>query len=140
MTCCLFLFTVLIYSQSVTECDSAFIFKHFLFYHSDSKTFDDIDEPFIEEYWTSENVKAQKYYYLSAFLKTIPVDQRVIMLSYLDDNQKNKGHYWIYNNLRTARDTIEYFLIMNTNYGIPYSHLNIPERTVMKYCTKCKYR
>ena len=132
--------TVLAYSQSVSEFDSIFIYKHFLFYHSESKTFDDIDEPFIEEYWTSENENAKKYYYLSAFLKSIPVSQRVIMISYLDDSQKNKAHQWIYNNLTTVQDTSKYFLILNTNYGIPYSKLNIPVNLVMKYCGKCKYK
>lgn len=134
------LMSILSYGQDVSKCDSAFIYKHFLFYHPDNNTFDDIDEPFIEEYWETEKKKAIKYYFLSAYLKSIPISQRVIMVSYLDDERKFEAHQWIYNNLQSDSDTTRYFRILNTGYGIPYSKLKITEEIVKKYCSNCNYK
>jgi len=126
--------------QEVSSCDSAYIYKHFLFYHPENKTFDDIDEPYIEEYWETQNENAKKYYYLSAYLKSIPVTQRIIMISYLSTDKKYEAHSWIYNNLQSRSDTIKYFKILNTGYGIPYSELKITESVVKEYCKDCNYK
>lgn len=136
----LYLTSVLSYGQNVSECDSAYIYKHFLFYNSLNNTFDDIDEPFIEEFWETEREKAIKYYFLASYLKSIPVSQRVIMISYLDEKRKFKAHKWIYNNLQSQTDTSNYFRILNTDYGIPYSRLNITEDIVKEYCPECTYK
>jgi len=126
--------------QVVEKCDSSFIYKHFLFYHEDNNTFDDIDEPFIEEYWETQKENAKKYFLHSAYLKSIPVSQRVIMISYLDDVEKMKAHKWIYSNLQTLSDTVKYFEILNTSYGVSYSKLNISKDVVNKYCSNCDYK
>ncbi len=129
-----------LYSQKVTICDSTYIYKHFLFYHADNQSFDDIDESFIEEYWKTENEKAKNYFLLSAYMKSIPVTQRVILISYLKEDQKIKAHQWIYNHLKTSQDTVEYFSILNTSYGVSFSKLNITEAIVKRYCPACKYK
>jgi hypothetical protein len=136
----LFSSTTTIFSQSVTGADSIYIYKHFLFFNPENRTFDDIDEPFIEEYWLSQNVNAKRYFYLSTFLRSIPVSQRVILLSYLDNETKVKSHLWIYHHLTTRKDTTEYFNILNSEYGIPYIKLNIPRETLLKYCKTCNYK
>jgi len=132
--------SVLLYSQKVSNKDSIYIYKHFLFYHSDNQSFDDIDEPFIEEYWKTKNEEAKNYFLLSAYIKSIPVNQRVIMISYLEEDQKFKAHQWIYNNLTSSQDTMEYFSILSTDYGISFYKLNIKENIVKKYCPGCKYK
>jgi hypothetical protein len=128
------------YSQNVTECDSSYIYKHFLFYHLETNTYDDIDEPFLEEYWFTEKENAKKYFFKAAFLKSIPIGQRVIMVSYLDKEKKLEAHQWMYGNMETKKDTVNYFRILNTGYGIPYSDLKIPEEKVKLYCEKCNYK
>jgi hypothetical protein len=124
----------------VSDFDSSYIYKHFLFYHPETNAFDDIDEPFIEEYWETQNEKARKYYFLSAFLKSIPVVHRVIMLSYLDNEKKIEAHNWIYNNLQNSNDTIRYFKVLDSGYGVSYSKLKIPKCVVKKYCIECSYK
>lgn len=132
--------TVICFGQNVSDCDSSYIYKHFLFYHPETNTYDDIDEPFIEEYWFSEKENAKKYYFKAAFIKSIPVSQRVIMVSYLEKDQKLTAHQWIYHNIKTKSDTTRYFKILNTGYGIPYTELKIPEDVVKTYCTKCNFK
>jgi two-component SAPR family response regulator len=126
--------------QQVSTEDSVYIYKHFLFYDSDSKTFDDIDEPFIEQYRNTNNEKAKKYYKLSAYLKSIPINQRVIMVSYLDDETKFEIHQWFLNNLKSSKEKTEYYLVLGTGYGFPYSKLGLSKEEVIKHCPRCSYQ
>jgi hypothetical protein len=140
LLCCFLTLAPKTYSQKVTKQDSIFIFKHLLFYHQENKTFDDIDEPYIEEYWSTQNENAKKYFYLSTFIRSIPISQRVILISYLDEETKIKSHNWIYLNMSNKNDTIEYYNILNSDYGIPYSKLKIEKGTLLKYCPSIKYK
>ncbi|MEQ8535244.1 MAG: hypothetical protein RIB86_25530 [Imperialibacter sp.] len=126
--------------QKVCKEDSAFIFKQFLFYHSDEETFDDIDEPYIEEYWNTNTEKAKKYYALSAYLTSIPIDQRVIMVGYLDDQRKLEVHKWMLANLKSPKEKSAYFMVLGTSYGVPYSSLGLSKDEVLSHCPNCKYK
>jgi len=127
-------------SQNVSREDSAYIYRHFLFYNTEHRTFEDIDEPFIEEFYKKYPEKAKIYYFKAAFLNSIPVEQRVIMISYLDSLKQEQAHKWILKHLRTRYDTIKYFKVLASEYGFPYSKLGISEKEVKMYCPDCKYR
>jgi len=81
--------------------------------------------------------ESKELFFVSAYIKSIPVNQRVIMISYLEEDQKFKAHQWIYNNLTSSQDTMEYFSILSTDYGISFYKLNIKENIVKKYCPGC---
>jgi len=133
------MFNFCVLGQNVNKEDSAYIFKQFLFYHLDSKTFDIIDEPYIEEYWNTNNEKAKKYYALAAYLTSIPIDQRVIMVGYLDNQKKIEAHQWLLANLKSTKEKSTYFMVLGTSYGVSYSSLGLSKDEVAKHCPRCKY-
>ncbi|MFV0291227.1 MAG: hypothetical protein ACK5IJ_10110 [Mangrovibacterium sp.] len=126
------------FGQSVSKCDSTFIYNHLLSFKKDTNTFNDIDEPEIYEFYFSDSIKARKYFYEAAFLKSIPIDQRVIMVSYLEYDKKLNVHKWMYSNLENRKDTINYFRILDSDYGMPYSKIGIAESTIESYLKTSK--
>ena len=127
-------------AQDYSPSDSIYIYKTLLKYSSETNSYKDIDEPFIESYWKSDKKRAMKYFEKAAYIESIPIVQRVIMAHYLDQDCKKKLHEWMYSNLESKMDTVKYFKVLRTGYGLPYSELGIDEETVKKYCLKCKYK
>ncbi len=124
-------------AQLVSEADSTFIFKRFLSYDNKANRFSDINEPFIETYWLEQTEKARFYFEKAAYLNTIPINQRVILISYLDDKPKMAAHRWVNQRLSSAAQKKEYYRVLNTGYGVPYSKLGISEEEVQQYCSHC---
>ena len=140
LSICLLVLSLVVFGQQYTDSDSVFIYQKFVKYSIQNGSYKDINEPFIENYWNSNNEVAAKYYEKAAYIRSIPIEQRVIMTHYLEKDCKMRLHEWMYDNLETRTDTVTYFKVLKTSYGIPYSKLGIKKRTLYRYCSRCEYK
>ena len=115
---------------TVSKADSAYIFKELISIDNGRYR---IDEIFIDNYWRTDSIKAQTYFYKAAFIRSITPADRVIMLNYLSDKtMRNQTLRWIYDNLKLQKEFKNYFIGLGY-CSIKYSELSIPRDVVKKY-------
>ena len=66
-------------NNKLTETDSLLVLKKVYMYDFDRNKFEDIDEPFLEEFWSSEKQKAKVLYDKAIKLTSAPIWQRMIL-------------------------------------------------------------
>ncbi|BDD02310.1 hypothetical protein [Persicobacter psychrovividus] len=125
--------------RTVNKQDSIFIYKTLLFVNDSNFNQTNLDEPFIEEFWEENKIEALKYYKEAAYIKSISIVDRVIMIHYLPISEQLELHQWLMDNLESKIDTVSYYRVLDSDYGLNYSDLNIPKQLVYRYCPQCKY-
>lgn len=127
------------FKENISSADSAFIYEYFLDYDPATRTYGDLDEPTVHDYWSKENDKARKYYKLATKLSNIPAYQRMIFANYLFDAGMENYVGETLATLNNRSDSVDVFYTMSS-YDISFKVFNIPEEVVKKYCPDIVYR
>ncbi|MBK7626008.1 MAG: hypothetical protein IPJ16_02200 [Bacteroidales bacterium] len=123
----------------LSKSDSILVLKKIYIFNSETKKFDDIDEPYLEEIWNSNKGNAMVLFDKAIRLSIAPINEKMILASYFYKNKDFEKVKFVLSLCKTKIDSTQIFKVMNS-YGIKYSDLNIKPELLVKYCKDCKYQ
>jgi len=126
-------------NNKLTETDSLLVLKKIYMYDFDRNKFEDIDEPFLEDFWSSDKLKAKILYDKAIKLTSAPIWQRMILASYFYQDKEFGQVVSVLKSCKNSADTLKVFRIMDS-YQIKFSDFNISQKLVENYCKDFKYK
>lgn len=119
--------------------DSILVLKKVYMYDIDQNKFNDLDEPYIEDLWSSDKQKAKKLFEKAIKLESAPVYERMILASYFYHDNDLKQAEYVIKSCKNKSDTINVFRVMDS-YKIKFSDLKISRKLIELYCSDCQYK
>lgn len=125
-------------AETSSSTDSVFVFTRFLDYDAQSKTFGDVDEPSVYDFWKESRENAIQIYRVAAGMESIPPAQRMIFASYLSDVEVDQPVRDILAGIKDENEMKDVFYIMDS-YGLSFKTFGISEETLKKRCPNLEY-
>jgi hypothetical protein len=126
-------------NNKLTETDSLLVLKKVYMFDFDKNKFEDIDEPFLENLWSSDKPKAKSLFDKAIKLISAPIWQRMILASYFYQDKEFGQVISVLKSCKNRADTLNVFKIMDS-YQIKFSDFNIKKKLVENYGKDIKYK